>query len=60
MLIWGWDIMGYEGAGLSFVVSLGIGFAIGHFSGNMELGGTIGMGAGLASILILRKKGRFR
>ncbi|MGJ9459554.1 hypothetical protein [Oceanobacillus sp. CF4.6] len=52
--------MGEVISGAIFITCLGLGFTIGLLCGSMEVGGTIGLGAGLISIIILRKNDKYR
>ncbi|WP_249871458.1 hypothetical protein [Oceanobacillus saliphilus] len=47
-------------AGAIFIICLGLGFSIGLIFGSIEVGGAIGFGAGLISIVTLRITNRYR
>jgi mannose/fructose/N-acetylgalactosamine-specific phosphotransferase system component IIC len=48
--------MGLSSTGIMFISCLILGAGIGLFLGNLEMGGSIGLGAGLISIVVFRKK----
>lgn len=48
--------MNAAGAGVSFFGSLALGFGIGSLSGNMEVGGAVGLGTGLLILAFYREK----
>ncbi|WP_339230116.1 hypothetical protein NSQ77_07855 [Oceanobacillus sp. FSL K6-2867] len=47
-------------AGAIFLICLLIGITVGYFIGYVEIGGSIGLGLGLISLLFWRKKKRYR
>ncbi|MFD2044185.1 hypothetical protein ACFSTA_09845 [Ornithinibacillus salinisoli] len=47
--------MQYERAGFALISCLLVGTLIGMVFGNLEAGGTIGLGAGMLAIVLLRK-----
>ncbi|WP_165767990.1 hypothetical protein [Virgibacillus indicus] len=48
--------MEYAGAGFTFAVCLFLGAGIGLLLGNLEAGGAVGLGAGIISVVLFRKK----
>jgi hypothetical protein len=47
-------------SGAVFIACLGLGFTLGLLLGSIEIGGGIGLGMGLVSVLILRRKDKYR
>lgn len=47
--------MNYSGVGLIFISCLSVGAGVGLLFGELEVGGTIGLGAGIVLTAIFRK-----